>query len=291
MMKASANKALNDDERYALRAARDIPQPEEIVALRKSYGLTQREFADLIGIGVASLQRYEKGSLASDSHARLLKLARNPRFMFSCLEDPLTQLSERARQRVRHHVEALLGSRIEYEVVRLDLLEGMDCGARSESGMHSLDADRLRETVVYLAWHDDALFRTKLDKLLFYLDFLAHRDSGTGFTGLRYVKTDAGSAPYQYELLVASLVDEKSLALQVQADAQVIVALRPPSEEAFSCEDLLLLGQVLRFAKGFANSEELARHSRCERAWCEAEVGDFLDYDLARYIELPSEGE
>lgn len=46
--------------------------PEEIVALRKKYGFSQRVFAAILDIGVASLQRYERGCLASDSHAQLL---------------------------------------------------------------------------------------------------------------------------------------------------------------------------------------------------------------------------
>lgn len=66
-----------------------------------------------------------------------------------------------------------------------------------ETGMRAFDPDRLREVVAYLAAHVRDLYRTKLNKILFYLDFASYRDTGRGFTGLRYAKADfrAGADP------------------------------------------------------------------------------------------------
>ncbi|MFR4804816.1 MAG: hypothetical protein ACLT98_16765 [Eggerthellaceae bacterium] len=67
------------------------------------------------------------------------------------------------------------------------------------------------------ARHVRDLYRTKLNKVLFYL-IAAYRDSG-GFTGLRY----AGPfypVPDRFELLVAGLVDDEALALREQGDAR-----------------------------------------------------------------------
>ena len=50
--------------------------------------------------------------------------------------------------------------------------------------MRAFDPDRLREVVAYLAAHVRDLYRTKLNKILFYLDFASYRDTGRGFTGL-----------------------------------------------------------------------------------------------------------
>ena len=57
---------------HAYQEKMGLMLPEEIVALRKKYGFSQRVFAAILDIGVASLQRYERGCLASDSHAQLL---------------------------------------------------------------------------------------------------------------------------------------------------------------------------------------------------------------------------
>lgn len=53
--------------------------PSDIVQIRKSYEMTRSEFAQITGLGEASLSRWEKGiNIQSMSHDRFLRLLRNP---------------------------------------------------------------------------------------------------------------------------------------------------------------------------------------------------------------------
>jgi putative zinc finger/helix-turn-helix YgiT family protein len=53
--------------------------PAEIVSIRQSLSLSRSEFADLTGVGIASLQRWETGSqIQSKSNDKLIRLMRNP---------------------------------------------------------------------------------------------------------------------------------------------------------------------------------------------------------------------
>ena len=56
-------------------------QPEEILSLRKHYGLTQKEISTLLGWGGATLSRYENGALQDEGHDRLLQFIKNPENM------------------------------------------------------------------------------------------------------------------------------------------------------------------------------------------------------------------
>lgn len=56
-----------------------VMTPAEIVALRKKIDLTQRELAELTGIGEASISRWERGLLIqNESHDQLLFLLQFP---------------------------------------------------------------------------------------------------------------------------------------------------------------------------------------------------------------------
>ena len=61
-------------------------EAEEIKEIRSFYGLTQKAFAQLLGIGVASIVRYEQGATPSKANANLIRAARHPDFMRECIE-------------------------------------------------------------------------------------------------------------------------------------------------------------------------------------------------------------
>lgn len=271
----------------AYREAAGIPQPDEIVALRRRYGFSQRVFAAVLGIGVASVQRYEGGALPSESHAELLRRARDRRFLLERLRGAL-RLSAQERERALRTVEQQATSRVDYAVVRLDLLDCLPREVAPETGMRALDADRLREAVVYLAAHVGNLFVTKLNKVLFYLDFSAYRDEGVGFTGLRYARADYGPVPDQYDLVMAALVDGKALSYREQGDGRVVVAHRGADLSAFSPQEVARLDAVASFANGFSSCAELSAYAHEEEAWRETPSGALIGYGLARSLHAPS---
>ena len=255
--------------------------PEEIVALRKRYGFSQRVFAAILDIGVASLQRYERGCLATESHVQLLQNARDPRFLQARLENGARKLTDEERAKALSVVETLGTSRVDYAVVKMDVLGSIMREESLDTGLRLFVPDRVREAVVYLAAHVHDLYRTKLNKVLFYLDFATYREEGRGFTGLRYAKADFGPVPDQYELLLAALVDGKALSLREQGDGQVVVAGRGADLSEFSPSEVSVLDAVCAFANGFASTSALSEFSHGERGWRDTESGGIISYEYA----------
>lgn len=80
--------------------------PQDIKDIRARYGLSQRSFARLLGMGEASLARYEKGQKPSRANANLIRAARLPRFVLDCLNRDGSVLSEKERHGVEEIVYA-----------------------------------------------------------------------------------------------------------------------------------------------------------------------------------------
>ena len=59
---------------------------EEIKEIRGKYKLTQQAFARLLGIGEASIVRYESGQTPTKANSNLIRAARSPKFMLGCLQ-------------------------------------------------------------------------------------------------------------------------------------------------------------------------------------------------------------
>ncbi len=67
---------------------------EYIKRVRKKYHLTQKAFAKVLGIGEASLARYERGQKPTKAMANLIRAAATPEFMADCLDRDGGQIPE-----------------------------------------------------------------------------------------------------------------------------------------------------------------------------------------------------
>jgi len=68
------------------REKHGILSPEKIKSIRESYSLSQRAFAKLLGIGEASIVRYETGALPEKSLSNMIMLLKDPKNMEKLLE-------------------------------------------------------------------------------------------------------------------------------------------------------------------------------------------------------------
>ena len=80
--------------------------PEEIKEIRGRYGLSQKGFARLLGLGDASIVRYENGQRPTRANANLIRAAAIPEFVAGCLERDGEELTEVQRGQVEKVVYA-----------------------------------------------------------------------------------------------------------------------------------------------------------------------------------------
>ncbi len=81
---------------------------QDIKRIREKYGLTQQGFARLLGLGEASIVRYENGQKPSKANANLIRAAEDPKFVMDCLERDGELLTSNQRQRTKQIVYALV---------------------------------------------------------------------------------------------------------------------------------------------------------------------------------------
>lgn len=89
------------------RKKHGILSPEEIKNIRESYGLSQRAFAKLLGIGEASIARYETGALPEKSLSNMIMLLRDPKNMEKLLEKNGEALTPREKIRLLRKLEEI----------------------------------------------------------------------------------------------------------------------------------------------------------------------------------------
>ncbi|MGH9039778.1 MAG: Panacea domain-containing protein [Acidimicrobiia bacterium] len=162
--------------------------------------------------------------------------------------------------------------------------------------MHEYNENKLGELILWFAAHlrsEPAGGSTKLNKLLFYADFVHMRTYGHPITGAEYQRLPHGPAPRRLipvrEALISSgsaeLVTENYLGLNQRR----LVPLRPPDMAHFSAEEKATIELVFQ-ELGARTGTDLSDRSHLEPVWDLVEQGETIPYEGA-FLRVGPPGE
>lgn len=145
---------------------------------------------------------------------------------------------------------------------------------------------RLGELMLYIAkksQFDPNFGGTKLNKILYYADFVSFGRSGKPITGAEYIKQEFGPTPKRLLPVRKLLETRKEAAVQrvdfLGKEQQRLVALRDPDLSLFSGEEIALVDQVIEYLRG-KTAREVSELSH-DRAWRVAKMGGAIPYEAA----------
>jgi hypothetical protein len=146
---------------------------------------------------------------------------------------------------------------------------------------------KLKELILFIALRsqDDPRFgSTKLNKLLFFADFLAYVKLGKAITWHEYMKLPNGPAPRKMVPIRQEMIEAKSLAMQERdhyGKAQKVpVALREADLSVFSATEIAIVTEVLdAFRKN--NAKGISSLSHKFAGWKLAADRETIPYKVA----------
>ena len=145
--------------------------------------------------------------------------------------------------------------------------------ANEYSGYRKPDLNKISNVIEYLSQNIDVLYKTKLNKLLFYIDFIMFQKTGFSITGITYRAIQFGPVPAEYDKLYSKLKDDDRIeVLQLEnADGnycEAIKAVHPYDEIYFTTEEKQVLSLVVNNL-GKLKTAVLVHRSHEEKAWLE----------------------
>lgn len=257
---------------HQYRAKFHLPFPEEIAAIREKYALPANKMAEVLGFGVNVYRNYEHGEIPSQSNARLIQLIKDPQEFLKLLQISNVYEGEELVKKTRL-VETLAVK--EHPPVVFDFEEYLlgKMLADQYTGFKIPDLDKFVEMVVFFASRMQP-FKTKLNKLLFYADFLNFRRSCYSISGARYIAIQNGPVPKNFGSLFDYAVNNKAIHINYvdfdegTGERFVPVENRLFRAERFTAEELKVLEEVAEiFEKTRTN--EIVKLTHDEKAWIE----------------------
>lgn len=262
-------------------------QPEEIREFRKRHGLTQHELARLLGWGAATLSRYENGALQDEAHDTTLKLAMEPENLLGLIEQKPDAVSREKRARLITALEGMIaGQALSFRGIYESRFG--DYEPSELSGYRALNVSKLLNAIVFFCT-GGAVPKTKLNKLLFYADFLHFKEYTISITGSRYAHLPYGPAPDQYQHYIAALhheeqvIDIEERVFNVGSDeyaGEFITAREEPDLSLFSTSELKVLAMVKERFSGMT-AREISDRSHEEEGYQQTANGDLISYRYA----------
>jgi putative zinc finger/helix-turn-helix YgiT family protein len=260
------------------RRRKGMVQPEQIRAFREKYELTQKELSDLLGFGGATLSRYENGTLQDEAHDTILRLALEPHNLLSIIEEKSYALNSTKRERLLQ----LLNMEFESSDILLLLrIRGINQSPNILNGYRTLDIRKVLSAVKIFSY-GARVYKTKLNKLLFYADFKHFKGYSVSITGLNYAHLPLGPVPDQYELLYESLLRydptlQKEEDVSLDCGAEFFSCEVEPDHSALTIAELQTLLSIKEFFKSY-NSKRIVEFSHDEKAYQITQKGQIISY-------------
>ena len=249
------------------RAKYGIPYTDEIIALREKYGLSATKMSAILGFGVNQYRLYEMGEVPSESNGKLIRSAMNPRTFLDLVNDSRHQLTDREYAKISARVEEVIKQIPDWYEERKAVNRIFHTRRGVENGFAPQSMARLKNLLLYVIEQMGEVFQTKMNKVLFYIDFLSYRERGMSISGLAYNAIEFGPVPQRWDRVYSAfdeivpeprlVHEQESVALTASAEADM---------SSFTEQERAIIDTVCTKLKGLS-AHDISELSHKEPAW------------------------
>jgi len=151
---------------------------------------------------------------------------------------------------------------------------------------------KFEELILYIAresQEDRRCGATKLNKILFYADFIAYHKLGQSITGQKYQKLERGPAPKRVIPVIDAMIGRSLCAWAERSyfgfSLKKLLALREPDVSVFSAEELDIARTVISELWSL-NAAEVSDLSHRFVGWQAANIGEEIPYETV-FVDEP----
>lgn len=251
--------------------------PEEIVAIKEKYGLSATKMSEVLGLGVNGYSNYENGEMPNPAIANLIKTADKPEVFLELLENAKQCFSKNSFEKVKHKVSLLIDEDRRSKPYYTTL--NTSANPTNYNGYKKTSAKKIAGLVTAFINRSKADFNSKLklNKQLFYADFLHYKNHGESITGLTYRAINYGPVPANYDSIYAWLENEQIISsywIKTNSGAAIesFIAVTTVEPLVFSYEEQETINSIIDQFKNMS-AWEIVDLSHREKAWKESEEG------------------
>lgn len=175
----------------------------EIIKIREKYGVSQKDFSQILDWGMATITRYENHHVQDRAHDDVLrKIDADPKWFLQMLTRAKGSISDKAY--AKYIKVANEQFRMTHNQYLMDSIQALYANYIDDqiTGGAQLNLNKVVEIINYYASKVDSLHKVKLMKMLWYGDNVSYKRRGKSITGLVYSALPMGAVPVGYEQIL-----------------------------------------------------------------------------------------
>lgn len=278
--------------RDAFRLQKGLLTSEDIKDARKQYGLTQKEFAQLLGWGEVTIQRYETKLIQDETFDQKIRnVKENPKLALEELEKHQDKFENKVRyNEVKEVIKSLIKTKsIDY--LTKQIIESYYIDYRDElevNGFKYLDLGKVKSMIAFLALESSRLYKVKLMKLLWYTDMLFFKEKKSSMSGLVYQHLPYGAVPLAHEEILNYAKSVVNIISEEFDNGAIGYKITPrdnlSSHLNLSADEILILTKVIRKFDSMG-SREISDFMHKELAYKKTKENEIISYRFAEDIQ------
>lgn len=247
------------------RVKHGIPFADEIKAIRTKYGFSASKMSRILGFGDNTYRLYENGDMPSVANGKTLMAIKDISVFLKYANDAGEDFTSADNDRITK----LRQTENPMRDYQLSLVFGnMPRGA--ENGYTEQSVSKLKNVMLFYIEKMGGVFVTKMNKLLFYSDFIAYREYGQAITGLSYKAIQYGPVPLKWDKVysITDDIEQEIVEFKNGNCGQKLVSEISFDAASLTKEQIEVLSTVYQKFKA-CDANEISRISHKEDAWKE----------------------
>ncbi len=254
----------------------------EIKRIRDKYDLSQKDFALLLGFGEVTITRYESKTVQDMAQNEIIKNAKDAGYFYDlALKNKEKFIKEYDVDKFNKILERI---KSQIDVNSIELVYNKNSFSSEFTGNEKLNLNKAYAIIRTLATEINNLTKTKLAKLMWYIDFLYYKIKGKSITGLPYCHLKFGAYPFMFD----ELLNNNSVKIDSQFyndDAIMYVIKSCECKCELSKEEQKVINIITEKFKNMS-SKEIVEYMHKEDAYLETNILDYISYDFAKKINI-----
>jgi len=273
------------------RKRHNLLSPKQIKEIREKYNLSQRALGRLLEWGEITVNRYENGAIQDAPHNDILKFISNPENMLEIYEKNNHLLPSNVRTGLKNRIDELLKEDAEPHFrISLERYLLSNKTIDTFSGYKQFDMAKMMNMILFITESLDGVFVTKINKLLWYMDFLYFKESSVSISGSRYIRLPYGPIPEGYDLIIGVMMNEKLLekeeiTFEKGRVGVKLKALFSYDTNCFSDTELRVMNFIIDHFKDYTCGQ-ISEYSHKEKPYEKTAENEKISYELSSELSL-----